>query len=297
MSPPTPSQETPAPDSGATPPDAEAEIVAADPDAGARRIAAAFADSPRRAALMPYLMGGFPDLPASTRIGHAYADAGADLIELGVPYSDPLADGPVIHAAGSAALRSGATLDGVLEVAGKLTGRLPVVVMCYANLIYARGLERFTRDLAAHGVSGMIVPDVPLEEAPLVRDACESAGIALIPLVAPTTPEPRLAAIGELARGFVYTVSVAGTTGERRAVDESIGALVARVRRHADVPVAVGFGVGEPAQARAVADAGADGVIIGSRLVREVAEAVERQSDPAAAVCALVAEFAAALDR
>jgi tryptophan synthase alpha chain len=265
--------------------------------AGEQRIAAAFADRQDRAALMPYLMGGFPDLPTSARIGRAYAEGGASLVEFGIPYSDPLADGPVIHAAGSAALRNGATLDGALEVAGELSERVPVVVMCYANLIYARGLERFAADLAGHGISGVIVPDVPLEEAPQMRDACEGAGIALVPLVAPTTPEPRLAAIGELARGFLYTVSVAGTTGERRAVDESIGALVERARRHTKVPIAVGFGVGEPEQARAVADAGADGVIVGSRLVREVAEAVERQDDPASAVHALVARFAAALDR
>ena len=287
-----PASSTPAPYSGAPAPPSSAA-----PGAGEQRIAAAFADRGRRAALMPYLMGGFPDLPTSARVGRAYADNGASLVELGVPYSDPLADGPVIHAAGSAALRSGATLDGVLGVAEELAPHLPVVVMCYANLLYARGLERFAADLADHGVSGLIVPDVPLEEAPLVRDACEDAGIALVPLVAPTTPEPRLAAIGELARGFLYTVSVAGTTGERRAVDESVGALVERARRHTHVPVAVGFGVGEPGQARAVADAGADGVIVGSRLVREVAEAVERQADPAAAVGTLVADFAAALDR
>jgi tryptophan synthase alpha chain len=264
---------------------------------GAQRIAAAFAGRERRAALMPYLMGGFPDLPTSARVGRAYADGGADLVELGVPYSDPLADGPVIHAAGSAALRGGATVDGVLAVAEELAEQVPVVVMCYANLIYARGLQRFAADLAAHGVSGVIVPDVPLEEAPLVRDACEGAGIALVPLVAPTTPEPRLAAIGALARGFLYTVSVAGTTGERRAVDESVGALVERARRHTKVPVALGFGVGAPEQARAVADAGADGVIVGSRLVRDVAECVERQADPAASVRDLVAQFAAALER
>ncbi|CAA9498555.1 MAG: Tryptophan synthase alpha chain [uncultured Solirubrobacteraceae bacterium] len=284
---------TPAPDSAAP----AAPGAAASPGAGERRIAAAFAEAQGRAALMPYLMGGFPDLPTSARVGRAYADNGATLVELGVPYSDPLADGPVIHAAGSAALRTGATLDGVLEVAEGLADHVPVVVMCYANLLYARGLERFAGDLADHGVSGVIVPDVPLEEAPAVRDACERAGIVLVPLVAPTTPESRLAAIGELARGFVYTVSVAGTTGERRAVDDSVGALVERVRRHAQVPVAVGFGVGEPAQARAVAAAGADGVIVGSRLVRAVAEAVESQADPAAAVGALVADFAAALDR
>ena len=288
--------------SASTPPASPSDVGTGSPDgatagAGERRIAAAFADRSRRAALMPYLMGGFPDLPTSARVGRAYVEGGASLVELGVPYSDPLADGPVIHAAGSAALRNGATLDGVLEVAGELAERVPVVVMCYANLIYARGLERVAADLAAHGVSGAIVPDVPLEEAPQMRDACQGAGVALVPLVAPTTPEPRLAAIGGLARGFLYTVSVAGTTGERRAVDESIGALVERARRHTKVPVAVGFGVGEPEQARAVADAGADGVIVGSRLVREVAEAVERQDDPASAVRALVARFAAALDR
>ncbi|CAA9491185.1 MAG: Tryptophan synthase alpha chain [uncultured Solirubrobacteraceae bacterium] len=264
---------------------------------GADRIAAAFATAQRRAALMPYLMGGFPDLPTSAAVGRAYADGGASLVELGVPYSDPLADGPVIHSAGSAALRNGATVEGVLGVAEELAERVPVVLMCYANLLYARGLEEFAATLADHGVSGLIVPDVPLEEAPLVRDACDAAGVALVPLIAPTTPEPRLEAIGALARGFLYTVSVAGTTGERRQVDDSVGALVERARAHTDVPVAVGFGVGTPEQARAVADAGADGVIVGSRLVREVAEAVETGSDPAEAVLALVTRFAAALDR
>ncbi len=265
--------------------------------AGADRIAAAFASTERRAALMPYLMGGFPDLPTSAAIGRAYADGGASLVELGVPYSDPLADGPVIHSAGSAALYNGATVEGVLDVAEQLAERVPVVLMCYANLLYARGLDEFATALANHGVSGLIVPDVPLEEAPLVRAACDAAGVALVPLIAPTTPEPRLEAIGALARGFLYTVSVAGTTGERRQVDDSVGALVERARAHTDVPIAVGFGVGTPEQARAVADAGADGVIVGSRLVREVAEAVESSSDPAEAVLALVSEFAAALDR
>lgn len=264
---------------------------------GADRIAAAFEAVPGRAALMPYLMGGFPDLPTSKAIGEAYADGGAALVELGVPYSDPLADGPVIHAAGSAALRTGATLAGVLELAAELDRRLPVVLMCYANLVYARGLEAFATDAAASGVSGLIVPDLPLEEAPLVREACDAAGLALVPLVAPTTPDDRLRAIGAQARGFLYTVSVAGTTGERRAVDDSVRGLVERVQAHTDVPVAVGFGIGTPDQARAVADAGAHGVIVGSRLVRAAAEAVEHGGDPAAAVGTLVGEFASALNR
>jgi tryptophan synthase alpha chain len=256
---------------------------------GEGRIADAFARRPGRAALMPYLMGGFPDLEGSRRIGEAYADGGADLVELGVPFSDPLADGPVIQAAGAAALRAGATVDGVLGVAEALAPRLPVVVMCYANLVLARGPERFARALADAGAGGLIVPDLPLEEAPVVADACEAAGVAPVPLVAPTSPDARLERIGARARGFLYTVSVTGTTGERQGGD--FAAVVARARAHTDVPVALGFGISTPDQALAAAHAGADGVIVGSRLVRAAAEA----PDPAAAVRSAVADLAAAL--
>ena len=256
---------------------------------GADRIAAAFAGSGKRAAFMPYLMGGFPDLDASAAIGDAYADAGADLVELGVPFSDPLADGPVIQAAGSAALAAGATVDGVLGVAERLAARLPVVVMCYSNLVLARGVEAFATALAAAGASGLIVPDLPFEESPAVLEACAAAGLALVPLVAPTTPDERLERIGRQARGFLYTVSVTGTTGERGALD--IESVVARAKAHTSVPVAVGFGIGTPEQAAAAAEAGAEGVIVGSRLVRAAAEA----DDPAAAVRGLAADFAEAL--
>ena len=133
--------------------------------AGQDTIAAAFAASGKRAALMPYLMGGFPDLATSRAIGEAYAESGADLVELGVPFSDPLADGPVIHAAGTEALAAGATVHGVLEVGQALAETVPVVLMCYANLVLARGVERFADDLAQRGISGLIVPDLPLEEA------------------------------------------------------------------------------------------------------------------------------------
>jgi tryptophan synthase alpha chain len=267
---------------------------AAPPAAGAERIAAAFAasrEAGRRAALMPYLMGGFPDLPASRAIGEAYAAAGADLVELGVPFSDPLADGPVIHAAGTRALRAGATVDGVLEVARALAAHLPVVVMCYANLVLARGTEAFAAALADARASGLIVPDLPLEEAPTVLEACDAHGIALVPLVAPTTPDERLARIGERARGFLYAVSVTGTTGERDALSDAFASVVARARAHTRVPVALGFGIATPEQAATAAAAGADGVIVGSRLVRAAAEA----SDPPRAVGRLVAELAAAL--
>lgn len=260
-------------------------------NAGAERIAAAFAQRAGRAALMPYLMGGFPDLETSRAIGLAYADGGADLVELGVPYSDPLADGPVIHDAGTKALAAGATLDGVLDVCRTLSERLPVVLMCYANPVLARGAEAFAAAAVQAGASGLIVPDLPLEEAPEVQAACDAAGLALVPLVAPTTPDERLRAIGARARGFLYTVSVAGTTGERTGAKESFAPILERARAATSVPVALGFGIATPEAAAAAADAGADGVIVGSRLVREAAEA----ADPPAAVRAVVADLAAAL--
>ena len=258
--------------------------------AGAARIAQAFAHSGKRAALMPYLMGGFPDLPTSQAIGEAYVAAGADLIELGVPFSDPLADGPVVHAAGTRALAAGATVAGVLDVAAALAPKVAVVLMCYSNLVLARGPERFAAELAAAGVAGLIVPDLPLEEAPAVLEACDAAGVALVPLVAPTTPDERLARIGAQARGFVYTVSVVGTTGERSGPSDA-AAVIGRAAAASPVPVALGFGISTPEQARAAADAGAHGVIVGSRLVRAAAEA----DDPAGAVGDLVRAFAEAL--
>jgi tryptophan synthase alpha chain len=237
---------------------------------GVERIAAAFAGSRKKAALMPYLMGGFPDLERSRAIGHAYADGGADLVELGVPFSDPLADGPVIHAAGTAALKAGATIAGVLDVCADLAPRLPVVIMCYANLVLVR--DDLPARIAAAGAAGLIVPDLPLEEAPALLDACDAAGVALVPLVAPTTPDARLEAIGSRARGFLYTVSVTGTTGEREALSETFATTVERARAHTDVPVALGFGIATPEHAAQAAAAGADGVIVGSRLVRAAAE-------------------------
>ena len=238
---------------------------------GTERIAAAFSGHGRAAALMPYLMGGYPDVAASTECGLAAADAGADLLELGVPFSDPLADGPVIHAAGTEALRNGVQLHDVLGVARELSEQLPVVLMVYANPVLKRGAERFADEAAQAGAAGLIVPDLPYDEAGSVRDACDAAGIALIPLVAPTTTPERVAEIGRDARGFVYTVSLAGTTGERNVLAPELEATVARVREAADVPVAVGFGISTAEHARRVG-AIADGVIVGSRIVRAAGE-------------------------
>jgi tryptophan synthase alpha chain len=151
------------------------------------RIAAAFAGHNKRAALMPYLMGGYPDLDESRAAIEAVADAGADLIELGIPFSDPLADGPVIHAAGTQALAAGITPHGVLRVCEQAADRLPVVLMVYANVVMAGGAEQFTRRAASAGAAGMIVPDLPHDEARELRAACDAEGIALVPLAAPTT--------------------------------------------------------------------------------------------------------------
>jgi tryptophan synthase alpha chain len=222
---------------------------------------------------MPYLMGGFPSLEASLRVGEAFVDAGADLLEIGVPFSDPLADGPVIQAAGHAALAAGATFDGVLEsVAAPLAARVPVALMCYSNPLLARGFDSVAQELAAAGVAGLIVPDMPAEEAGELREACDQAGVALVPLVAPTTPPEAVAAIGRDARGFVYLVSVTGVTGERAELPPELVGAAAAARAAADVPVAIGFGIATPEQVRAVGEL-ADGVIVGSRLVRAIADA------------------------
>jgi tryptophan synthase alpha chain len=248
-------------------------------ETGTARIEAAFEAAHRddRAALMPYLMGGFPDQGTASAVAGAYADAGADLIELGVPFSDPLADGPTIHAADTAALAAGATLESVLETCATVADRVPVALMVYANMVLAAGPSEFAAKAAGAGAAGVIVPDLPLEERGPLAEAAEGNGLALIPLVAPTTPAERRAEICAAASGFVYLVSTVGVTGERADLPAELTDLVAAARREAEVPVAVGFGISTPEQAATVG-AEADGVIIGTRLVREVAEAADRDA-------------------
>jgi len=221
---------------------------------------------------MPYMMAGYPDRDASLAVAAAYVDAGADLIELGVPFSDPLADGPTIHAAATKALEGGATLSTALEVCRSISDRVPVVFMVYANMVLAHGgAAEFARLAAAAGAAGVIVPDLPLGESDDVGEAFAAAGLALVLLVAPTTPPERRRAIAAAARGFVYLVSTVGTTGERAEVPAELADLVAAAKEEAEVPVAVGFGIGTPEQAAEVGRI-ADGVIIGSRLVRAAGE-------------------------
>jgi tryptophan synthase alpha chain len=253
------------------------------------RIADAFAGHGRSAALMPYTMGGFPDLATSGAVLAACAEAGADLVELGIPFSDPLADGPAIHAAATHALREGVTAGDVLGLCERASEHVPVVLMVYSNLVLGRdGGETFARRAAGSGASGLIVPDLPHDEAGEVRAACDAAGIALVPLVAPTTAPERMAAIGRDARGFVYAVSLAGTTGERGELAPELEDTVARVRASTELPVAVGFGISTGEQAARVARI-ADGVIVGSRVVRAAGEG------GAPAVGTLIAELAGSL--
>jgi tryptophan synthase alpha chain len=243
---------------------------------------------------MPYMMGCFPDHDTSLAIASAYVDAGADLIELGIPFSDPLADGPTIHAAATTALEAGANVEAALELCTAVSGRLPVVLMVYANMVLAHGgAEAFALRAAESGAAGAIVPDLPLGEAEEIRDAFAAAGLALVPLVAPTTTAERLGRICAVARGFVYVVSTVGTTGEREALPEGLADLVAATKAESEVPVAVGFGIGTPEQAARVGEI-ADGVIIGSRLVRAAGEAPSPQG-AAEAVASFLRETRAAL--
>ncbi len=243
---------------------------------GTEKIEAAFeaAKGEGRAALMPYMMAGYPSRESSLAVGEAYAES-ADLVELGVPFSDPLADGPTIHAAATAALKAGASLDTAIEACRAISDRVPVVFMVYANMVLAQGgAEEFARRARDAGAAGAIVPDLPLEEAEPVRAALDEVGLALVPLVAPTTPAERRARICAVARGFVYVVSTVGTTGERDEIPSELAELVTAAKEEAGVPVAVGFGIGTPEQAAQVGRI-ADGVIVGSRLVRAAGEAAD----------------------
>ena len=225
-----------------------------------------------RVALIPYLTGGYPTLEGAREVGEAYIEAGADVVEIGVPFSDPLADGPTIQDTTNLALENGADLDYCFELAGGFSGRVPVVLLVYYNNIFARGTEAFLRDAAEAGVSGLVIPDLPIDEAAAFRDAAGEKGVAICPLVAPTTTEARLDKVAEAASGFVYCVSVAGVTGAREHLPDGAVKLLGRVRSKVSVPVALGFGISTPKAAVEAAEAGAQGVIVGSKLMQIVAD-------------------------
>jgi len=257
---------------------------------GPARLRAAFPGD--RAALIPYVMGGFPSVAESLDYARALARH-ADILELGIPFSDPLADGPTIQAAGQRALEAGTRPGDVIEIAKALRGGPPIVLMTYVTLVLTAGPAAFFARAADAGVAGVIIPDLPIDEGAQIRAAAHTAGVAIVPLAAPTTTDERLRAIGERADGFTYLVSVAGVTGGEVAVDDSLRAFVGRARGAIPGPLAVGFGIRTPAQAAAIGEF-ADGIVIASQLVRIIEDA----SDHAEAVTALDrygADLAAAL--
>jgi tryptophan synthase alpha chain len=241
--------------------------------AGARRIADAFAAAraEARAALIPYVVAGYPDAETGFEIALAAADAGADLLEIGLPYSDPLADGATLQRASGIALDAGATLDGslrLIERVGAARPGLPLVPMAYANQVIGGGDgAAVARRLASSGAAGVIVADLTPDEGGSFEAVARDASLAVVYLVAPTTPPERRAQIATRSGGFLYCVSLVGVTGARSALPATVGELVRDVRAVSPVPVAVGFGVSRPAQVRAIAEAGADGVIVASALV------------------------------
>jgi tryptophan synthase alpha chain len=240
---------------------------------GARRIAGAFAAARAdgRCALVPYVVAGYPDAETSFEIAMAAAEAGADLVEIGLPYSDPLADGATLQRASRAALHAGATLEGslrLIERIGAARPNLPVVPMGYANQIIGGGDGGpVARRLAAAGAAGVIVADLTPDEGAPFEAVAREAGLAVVYLVAPTTAPDRRAFIAERTGGFLYCVSLVGVTGARASLPSTVSHLVRDVRAVSPVPVAVGFGVSKPAHVRAIAKAGADGVIVASALV------------------------------
>jgi tryptophan synthase alpha chain len=241
--------------------------------AGAGRIAAAFAAarSQGRCALIPYVVAGYPDQETSFEIALAAADAGADLLEIGLPYSDPLADGATLQRASGVALRAGATLEGslrLIERIGAARPALPLVPMGYANQVIGGGDgEAVARRLAGAGAAGVIVADLTPDEGGPFEAVARAAGLAVVYLVAPTTPPDRRAFIATRTGGFLYCVSLVGVTGARSTLPATVGQLVRDVRAVSPVPVGVGFGVSKPTHVKAIAKAGADGVIVASALV------------------------------
>jgi tryptophan synthase alpha chain len=225
-------------------------------------------------AFMPYAVLGYPTRPESLNVVKTLVDAGADLLELGIPFSDPLADGPTIQAATQKSLENGTTVKDCLAMTRELRQQgvdTPALFMGYINPILAYGLEQFVLDAVEAGIDGLIVPDLPPEEAGELDALCLEHGLALVYFLAPTSTQARIKLAAEKSRGFIYLVSLTGVTGARNQLSVGLSDFVSRVRQFTDLPLAVGFGIGNGDQARAVAQL-ADGVIVGSALVKQAAE-------------------------
>jgi tryptophan synthase alpha chain len=240
-----------------------------------KRIEKKFSELKRKGekALVAYLTAGYPDLGATRKIIPAFEKAGVDILELGVPFSDPTADGPTIQAASLAALRNGTTLAGILDLVAEVRDsmEMPVILFSYYNPIFVFGAERFARQAAAAGADGVLVVDLPMEEAAELKEHTDQEGIDFITLVAPTTGLERTKKMVKGASGFIYYISLTGVTGSGRPVLEEIRDRVSVIRQMSDLPVVTGFGITNPSQAREIAPA-ADGIVVGSAIVRLIGE-------------------------
>lgn len=231
-------------------------------------------------AFIPFITGGDPDIQTTEKLLYTLAESGADAIEIGIPFSDPIAEGPVIQMADERALGAGCTVDKLFELVARVRQdiKIPLLFMTYYNPIFAYGVSRFTGRCADCGIDGLIVPDLPFDERDELLLPCEKRGLELISLIAPTSGG-RIEAIAEQSRGFLYCVSSLGVTGERTSLGRSARGMVESVKRVSDIPCAVGFGISTPEQAREMAEF-ADGVIIGSAIVRIVAEHGRESAEP-----------------
>jgi tryptophan synthase alpha chain len=264
------------------------------------RIEECFAElkSEKRAGLIPFIMGYDPDADTTLALMQAMVANGADLIEIGVPFSDPMADGPIIQAAGQRALKAGASLAGILEMVGQFRqddAQTPVILMGYYNPIYRYGAEKFCEDAAKAGIDGLIIVDLPPEEEEELTQYLEKSSVHFIRLVAPTSLENRLPRLMKAASGFVYYISVAGITGQKSADQDVLEGQLKQLRAETDLPVAVGFGIKTVQQAKAVAGV-ADAVVVGSALVDVIAKA-DSKVDKVACAEQFISSLATALQR
>jgi tryptophan synthase alpha chain len=255
-------------------------------------IAQAFA-LPRRVALIGYVTVGYPSLEATSKAVNVLEESGCDMVELGIPFSDPLADGVTIQRASQRALEAGVTLTVCLEMAAKLRQQvsLPLLFMTYYNAVLSFGLESFCRASAKAGVDGLIVPDLPPEEGQALEEASAAEGLDLVYLLAPNSTPERITVVGQHSRGFIYLVSITGVTGPRKSLPAGLGDFVTRVKRYVNQPLCIGFGVASPEQAKRLASM-ANGVIVGSRLVELIEEDSSLES-----LRGFVASLRKALDR
>ena len=225
-----------------------------------------------RAALIPFFVIGDPDFETGLSVVKAAVDAGADVLELGIPFSDPIADGPTIQRADIRALASGMTVEKALQFIRQVTDHkpIPIGLLVYYNLVYQYGTEKFLRDFKAAGGSSVLVADLSIDDADEIAIPAESAGLETVFMVTPVTSDDRAKRIAEKTTGFIYTVSLLGVTGARKGLSDMVKPLVTRLKKLTDVPICVGFGVSTPQHAKEIAEAGADGVIIGSKIVKMI---------------------------